>query len=124
MLAIWLPLIVILMRSFTATLDHGLKWSNLTLSNMAETLTPGTPALEAMRRSFRYAGLSALIAACIALVLATRLDRAGPNLRAAVNGIALGAIAIPGVVLAFGYILVWNRLSGFRDWPFSHDGQA
>ena len=91
---------------------------------MAETLTPGTPALEAMRRSFRYAGLSALIAACIALVLATRLDRAGPNLRAAVNGIALGAITIPGFVLAFGYILVWNRLPGFRDWPFPHDGQA
>jgi iron(III) transport system permease protein len=45
-------------------------------------------------------------------------------LRAAVTGVSLGTIAIPGIVLAFGYILVWNRLPGFRDWPFPHYGQA
>lgn len=123
-LAIWLPLLVILIRTFTATLGHGLEPANFTLDNVIETLTPGSPALEATGRSFLYAALTALIASAIALILAARLDRAGPNLKAAVTGVALGTIAIPGIVLAFGYILVWNRLPGFRDWPFPHYGQA
>lgn len=123
-MALWLPLTVILVRTFTATLGHGLEPSNFTLENMVETLTPGAPALQAMARSFLYAGITALIAAAVALILAARLDRAGPNLRAGVTGLALGTIAIPGIVLAFGYILVWNRLPGFRDWGFPHYGQA
>jgi len=123
-LAMWLPLVVILLRTFTATLGHGLEPTNFTLSNLTETLTPGAPALQALGRSFLYAALTALIAASIALILAARLDRAGPGLKASVTGFALGTIAIPGIVLGFGYILVWNRLPGFRDWPFPHYGQA
>ncbi len=123
-LAIWLPLVVILIRTFTATLGRGLELANFTLSNVARTLAPGAPALDAIGRSFLYAAITAFFAAAIALILAARLDRAGPNLRAAVNGVALGTIAIPGIVLAFGYILVWNRLSGFKDLPFPHYGQA
>ncbi|MGV8988769.1 MAG: ABC transporter permease [Cypionkella sp.] len=123
-LALWLPLAVILVRTFTATLGHGLEASNFTLSNLTEALTPGAPALQAMGRSFMYAALTALIASSIALILAARLDRAGPTLKASVTGFALGTIAIPGIVLGFGYILVWNRLPGFRDWPFPHYGQA
>ena len=45
-------------------------------------------------------------------------------LRTAVVGLSLGAVAIPGIVLGFGYILVWNRLPGFRDWPFPHYGDG
>jgi len=32
--------------------------------------------------------------------------------------LALGSIAIPGIVLGFGYILMWDRLPGFRELPF------
>ncbi len=123
-LAIWLPLGVILVRALTATLGAGLQWSNFTFANFTETLSPRAMALPSLLRSFGYAGLTALIAATIALILAARLDRGGPNLRASVTGLALGTIAIPGIVLGFGYILVWNRLPGFRDWPFPHYGQA
>ncbi len=123
-LAIWLPLGVILVRAFTATLGAGLALSNFTMANITQTLSPDAPALPSILRSFGYAALTALIAATIALILAARLDRAGPNLRASVTGLALGTIAIPGIVLGFGYILVWNRLPCFRDWPFPHYGQA
>ena len=45
-------------------------------------------------------------------------------MRPLVLGLSLGAVAIPGIVLGFGYILVWNRLPGFRDWPFPHYGDG
>jgi iron(III) transport system permease protein len=45
-------------------------------------------------------------------------------MRMLVLGISLGAVAIPGIVLGFGYILVWNRLPGFMNWPFPHYGDA
>lgn len=123
-LAIWLPLVTVTLRALTATLGHGLEPANFTLDHLAEVLDPSSKALPALVRSFSYAGLTALIATSIALILAARLDRAGPGLRAWVIGLSLGSIAIPGIVLGFGYILVWNRLPGFRDWPFPHYGQA
>lgn len=123
-LSMWLPIMATLIRAFTATLGQGLAASNFTLANMVETLTPNSPALLALGRSFFYAAVTAVIATSIALLLAARLDRAGPGLRAGVTGLALGSIAIPGIVLAFGYILVWNRLPGFRDWPFPHYGRG
>ena len=45
-------------------------------------------------------------------------------MRPLVLGLSLGAVAIPGIVLGFGYILLWNRLPGFREWPFPHYGDA
>lgn len=122
--ALWLPLSVTLVRTLTATLGHGIQPGNFTLGNLRDTLVPGSPALMALGRSFLYAALTALIAAGLALVLSARLDRASAATRATVTGIALGSIAIPGIVLAFGTILVWNRLPVFRDWPFPHYGQA
>lgn len=123
-LAVWLPLATVTLRALTATLGHGLKLSNFTLAQLQEVMDPGAIALPAVLRSFGYAGLTALISAGIALVLAARLDRAGAGLRAWVTGLSLGSVAIPGIVLGFGYILVWNRLPGFRDWPFPQYGQA
>ena len=57
-------------------------------------------------------------------MLAAQLDRGSANARSAVIGLSLGAVAIPGIVLGFGYILVWNRLPGFRDWAMPHYGDG
>lgn len=120
--ALYLPMTAIILRAFTATLGYGLEGSNFTLAHIIEAISPGTDASAALARSVVYAGITAVIGASVALLLAARVDAASKSLRAAVLGLSLGTIAIPGIVLGFGYILVWNRLPGFVDWPFPHYG--
>ena len=123
-LALFLPLTAVVVRALTRTLGSGLAPENFSLANVAVVLTISTPANESLIRSLFYAGLTACIASAMALLLAAQLDRSGKAARAAVIGLSLGAVAIPGIVLGFGYILVWNRLPGFRDWPFPHYGDG
>jgi iron(III) transport system permease protein len=123
-LALVLPLTAIAARALTQTLGHGLIWSNFTSANVVAALSLNTEANDGLLRSLGYAGLTAVIASALALLLSAQLDRASPVLRTAVIALSLGSVAIPGIVLGFGYILVWNRLPGFRDWPFPHYGNG
>ncbi|MEW6630074.1 MAG: ABC transporter permease subunit [Pseudomonadota bacterium] len=123
-LALIMPLGAIAVRALTSTLGHGLEPGNFTLANVTAALSPYTAANEGLVRSLFYAGLTAIIASTLALLLSAQLDRSSPVMRTAVLGLSLGAVAIPGIVLGFGYILVWNRLPGFRDWPFPHYGDG
>ena len=123
-LALVLPLAAIAARALSQTLGHGLVWSNVTMANVSAALSLSTPANDGLLRSLGYAGLTAIITSALALVLSAQLDRSNPVMRAIVVGLALGAVAIPGIVLGFGYILVWNRLPGLRDWPFPHYGDG
>jgi iron(III) transport system permease protein len=123
-LALILPLGAIAARALTSTLGHGLALGNFTLANVSAALSLNTAANDGLMRSLFYAGLTAVIASTLALLLSAQLDRASPVMRTAILGLSLGAVAIPGIVLGFGYILVWNRLPGFRDWPFPHYGDG
>jgi iron(III) transport system permease protein len=123
-LALVLPLLAVAIRALSQTLGHGLDWSNFTLINVQTALSLGTAANEGLLRSLGYAGLTAIVASGIALLLSARLDRSNSLMRTIAIGLSLGAVAIPGIVLGFGYILVWNRLPGFRDWPFPHYGDG
>ena len=122
--ALGLPLAAIGVCAVSRTLGGGIAWNNLTGDNIAAALTVGSDASGALARSLVYATMTALIACGVALVLAVRLDRQMRFMRPIVLGLSLGAVAIPGIVLGFGYILVWNRLPGFRDWPFPHYGDG
>ncbi|MDR3470976.1 MAG: ABC transporter permease subunit [Devosia sp.] len=123
-LALGLPILAITARSFTGTLGAGLAPGNLTLVNVLAALSPGSDASAALGRSLGFAGVTALIACTAALLLAIEVERSKGLMRPLVLGLSLGAVAIPGIVLGFGYILLWNRLPGFRDWPFPHYGDA
>ncbi len=123
-LSVGLPLAAIAVRAFNRTLGGGLAAGNFTLVNLLAVLQPGTVASDALVHSLLYAALAALIACGAALLLAVELDRSRGVMRPLILGISLGAVAIPGIVLGFGYILLWNRLPGFRDWPFPHYGDA
>ncbi len=124
LLALILPLAAIAIRAVSRTLGRGLSFDNLTFANIAQALSLGTDASDAILRSLLWAAISALVAAAVSFVLAAQLDRGSANARSAVIGLSLGAVAIPGIVLGFGYILVWNRLPGFRDWALPHYGDA
>jgi iron(III) transport system permease protein len=123
-LALILPLGAIAARALTSTLGDGLAPDNFTLANIGAALSLNTPANDGLLRSLFYAGLTAIIASTLALLLSARLDRSSAVMRTAILSLSLGAVAIPGIVLGFGYILVWNRLPGFRDWPFPHYGDG
>src|SRR5262249_55655736 len=124
LLAFILPLAAIAVRALTRTIGAGFTASNFTLRQVGEVLSPGTVAGEALLHSLGYALMAALLACTAALLLAVQLDRARRLMRPIVLAISLGAVAIPGIVLGFGYILLWNRLPGFRDWPFPHYGDS
>src|SRR5260221_2014249 len=123
-LALFLPLGAIAARAVSRSLGNGLAWSNLTSANIVAAVTWHSEINGALLRSLFFAGLTALITTTFALLLSTRLDRTNRLMRPLVLGLSLGALAIPGIGLGFGYILVWNRLPGFRDWPFPHYGSS
>ena len=121
-LSLVLPLAAIVVRALSRTLGQGLGPGNFTFDNIAAALSFGTLASDAIGRSLVFALITASIASVVSLVLAAQLDRGSSGARSAVLGLSLGAVAIPGIVLGFGYILVWNRIPGFRDWAFPHYG--
>lgn len=122
MLAIYLPLAAILARSFCRTLGLGLVSSNFTTKFFWQVLSPDQPAHMALVRSLFYAGLTACIATSVALLLGDRLERASSNMRTATLTVALASISIPGIVLGFGYILLWNRVPFFSALGFPEYG--
>jgi iron(III) transport system permease protein len=123
LLSVGLPLGAIVLRALARTLSQGLVAHNITWRWIAQALTPGQEANLALVRSLGFAALTALISGVLALLLAWRLDLGGRILRNAVLAVAMGAIAIPGVVMGLGFILTWDRLPGFADtglygtWP-------
>jgi iron(III) transport system permease protein len=123
-LAVALPLAAVLVRALSRTLDQGLAWDNLTAANIIAVIAPGSDGQRALLRSLGFAAITAAIACAIALWFAIQLDASRRILRPVVLGLSLGSVAIPGIVLAFGYILVWNGLPLFRDWPFPRYGDG
>ena len=123
-LALVLPVLAIIGRAVTKTLSGGLSPGNISFDNLALVLSPTSDANAALVRSLGFALIAASLACAAALFLSVELDRSRRLMRPLVLGLSLGAVAIPGIVLGFGYILMWNRLPGFRDWPFPHYGDA
>jgi iron(III) transport system permease protein len=124
LLAFLLPLAAIAARAFTRTITGGLSPANFTLDNLGKVLSADSLVGGALLNSLGYAFMAALLACTAALILAAELDRSRRVMRPVVLALSLGSVAIPGIVLGFGYILLWNRLPGFRDWPFPHYGNA
>ena len=117
LLAVYLPLVAIALRAACRTLGQGLVPGNLTWRFLLQAVTPDHAANTALLRSLGFAGLTAIVTGIVALLLAWRIERAGKLLRQSVLLVSVGTIAIPGIVLGLGYILVWDRLPGFRDAP-------
>ena len=116
-LAVYLPLVAIVLRAACRTLGQGLVPGNMTWRFLLQAITPDHAANTALLRSLGLAGLTALFTGVVALLLAWQIEQGGKLLRQAVLLVSVATIAIPGIVLGLGYILVWDRLPGFRDMP-------
>jgi iron(III) transport system permease protein len=117
LLAVVLPIVAIALRAISRTLGQGLVEGNLTSRFVLEVMSLDHPSNAALMRSMGFASLTAVVAVLAAVLMAYRLERGNTALRPVVMAISLGTIAIPGIVLGFGYILMWDRLPGFRDLP-------
>jgi iron(III) transport system permease protein len=110
-----LPLFAITVRAFTVSLSDALSPGNFSLDAMRTVFDTSSVAGQALLSSFAYAFCAALISVVFATLFAYRISLASRSTRLLSAGLAMVAVAIPGIILAFGYILLYNRLAGFSD---------
>jgi iron(III) transport system permease protein len=112
--AVVLPLAAMLLTAFSQTLSGGLAWSNMGLRHFAAIVSNEGGALSALMTSWGLAGLTALIAGMLGVATAFIAVRSPWRSRVAVDALSGLPNAMPGMVLAVGLILLWNR----SWWPF------
>jgi len=106
LLALGVPLLGTLVSAFTRKVSDGLAPGNLTLEHFFEAGRSG------LAGPFAFSGTLALLAASAAVLLglglAGMLNRPG-RLSRLLDLALLGAMALPGLVLAAGYIFAFNQ---------------
>ncbi len=106
LLALGVPALGTLVSAFTLKLSDGLALSNLSLVHFAEAAAVGLVG------PFSFSLLMAVVAATLAVLLglglAGMLSRPTPLARG-LDLALLGAMALPGLVLAAGYIFAFNQ---------------
>ena len=112
-----LPLFAIVVRAFTISLTAGLAADNLSLRAVRTVFDPASVAGEALIWSFVYAIAAAFVTVVFALFFAYRISIAPRMTRLVSASLAMVTVAMPGIILAFGYILLYDRLAGFRELP-------
>lgn len=106
--AVLLPLgastLVSLWRNWTAGVARG----NWTLQNYVGQLHLGSDGLRALGVSLGYGLVAAAVTGALALYLGYQLCFRKSAVNRLVNLVTMGSLAIPGVVLAAGFIFAWS----------------
>jgi iron(III) transport system permease protein len=108
MLALVIPLGTCLVLSFLHAFGLGLTSENWTLANYQAILTQGSDDLAALQRTVLLAIGTATIVTLIGLPVAFIIRRTNLPGRQILNLFTLVTIAVPGIILASGYIFAWN----------------
>lgn len=116
--AVVLPVGAMLAASLSRTLGGGLHWSNLTLSNFQALVQPDSGAPQALFTSLSMALATALITVALGFVAAWCVTQKPFRGVVIVDALTILPCAMPGVVVAIGLILTWNR----NFWPVTPYG--
>ncbi len=108
-IALLLPLGATLWVSLFKSLSGGLGLSNLTLANYGEALVAGG-GVQPLFRSLEYALVAAVLTALLAVLVGYQLVFRGSAVNRVLNLIVISTIAIPGVVMAAGFVFAWNAV--------------
>lgn len=108
-IALALPLLVTAAVSFMHNISDGLTGANLTLDNYSQSLDRNGDVLPALQRSALLAAAAATIAALLGPAIAYVIERTRVPGRAFLRLVTLVTLAVPGIVLAAGYIFAWNQ---------------
>jgi iron(III) transport system permease protein len=107
--ALGMPLVVTIAVSFMHNVVNGMARSNLTLANYQQALDRNGAVLPALQRSTVLALAAATITALLGPAIAYVIERTRLPGRSFLRVLTLTTIAIPGIVLAAGYIFAWNQ---------------
>lgn len=110
-LAVFLPVAAVLATAFSETLSGGLNRSNFGLRHFEAVLSNESGAIDALRNSLLLALAAALGAGALGALAAWITIRKQVPGRAWVDALSILPNALPGMVVAVGLILAWNR-----DW--------
>lgn len=108
-----LPLLAVAARAFTGTLADGLVASNVTLAAFEKVFAEGSRAGQSILDTFGYAMATGVFATILGICAAVAVTNGKPWLKTTASWLALLTVALPGIVLGFGYILLYNRVPGF-----------
>ncbi len=108
LLALVIPLGMCLILSFIHAFGLGITQSNWTLDNYTTVLAQGSDELDALIRTFWLAVGAATVTTAIGLPIAFIIRRTQIPGRRLLSLFTLVTIAVPGIILACGYIFAWN----------------
>ena len=108
LLAIVIPLAACVVLSLLHAFGQGLVRSNWTLDNYTTVLSQGSDYLDSLTRTFWLAFGTATVTAIIGLPIAFVIRRTQLPGRRLLSLFTLVTIAVPGIILACGYIFAWN----------------
>jgi iron(III) transport system permease protein len=89
--------------------SQGFAWSNLTLANYQDVLSEGSAWISAIRHSYVIAFTAAAIALTVGFLGAYLLVFSEHRMRRFIDVASTVTLAVPGIVLAVGYIFWWNQ---------------
>lgn len=108
LLALVIPLGMCLLLSFLRAFGQGLTATNWTLDNYRTVLMQGSDDLDALMRTLWLALGTATITTLVGLPIAFIIRRTTLPGRRLLSLFTLITIAVPGIILACGYIFAWN----------------
>jgi iron(III) transport system permease protein len=125
LVALVIPLGMCLLLSFLQAFGNGLTASNLTLANYAAVLAQGSDSSVALIRTVWLALGAATVTTVLGLPIAFIIKRTQLPGRTLLSLFTLVTIAVPGIILACGYIFAWNApyleaigIGGSEGWQF------
>lgn len=108
MLALFIPATMSIIMSVLHAFGRGLTPSNLTLEYYMSAIKAGANDLTALGRSFGLSVGAATVASLIGLPIAFIIRRTTLPGRRILSFLTIATVAVPGLVLACGYIFAWN----------------
>ncbi len=109
-LAFVMPVGATLMQSLWKTQTGGMALSNFSLDAYQSILSPRGDGLSSLVRSFLYALVAAVFTSLLALFIASQMTFNKTPAAKFANLLTMATIAVPGVVLAAGFVFAWNAI--------------
>jgi iron(III) transport system permease protein len=107
-IAFFIPMGGEVLSSFMKNANHGWIASNITLQNYGDAIKHGSESYQAIIRSLLLASGAAVTATCIGIGLAFVIQRDSSVSTKILYVITMSTLAIPGIVLAAGFVFAWN----------------
>lgn len=108
MLALFIPATMSIIMSLLHAFGRGLAPANWTLEYYTMAIKAGANDLTALGRSFGLSVGAATIASLVGLPIAFIIRRTTLPGRRLLSFLTIATVAVPGLVLACGYIFAWN----------------